>query len=63
MRGLGGDNVQGIELMPYHRMGTGKYASLDKHYALNDVKPSEPEYVESIRQRFEESGVICTVSK
>jgi len=63
VRSLGGDNVQGIELMPYHRMGTGKYESLDKHYALNDVKPSETEYVESIRQRFEKSGVICTVSK
>jgi pyruvate formate lyase activating enzyme len=63
VRGLDGDSIQGIELMPYHRMGSGKYESLDKHYALNDVKPSEPNYLESVRQRFEELGVICTVSR
>jgi len=60
---LRGDNVQGIELMPYHRMGMGKNESLHRQYALNNVKPSEPDYVESIRQRFEELGIICTVSR
>ncbi len=63
VRRLEGDNNQGIELMPYHRMGMGKYESLDKQYALNDLKPSEPDYVESVRQRFEVFGLICTVSK
>jgi pyruvate formate lyase activating enzyme len=63
VRSLKGDNVQGIELMPYHRMGMGKYESLDKQYALNAVKPSEPDYVELISKKFEELGVICTVSR
>ncbi len=63
IKNLGGDNVLGIELMPYHRMGMGKYESLDKHYALNDVKPSEPDYVESISKKFEELGVVSTVSR
>jgi pyruvate formate lyase activating enzyme len=57
------DNIRGLELMPYHRMGMGKYESLDRQYALNNVQPSEPDYVESIRQRFEEFGIICTVSR
>ncbi len=63
IKNLEGDNVQGIELMPYHRMGMGKYESLDKQYVLNDVKPSEPDYVESISKKFEELGVVCTVSR
>jgi pyruvate formate lyase activating enzyme len=63
VRSLKGDNIKGVELMPYHRMGMGKYESLDRQYVLNDVKPSEPDYVESIRQRFEEFGIICTISK
>ncbi len=58
-----GDNVQGIELMPYHRMGMGKYESLDRQYALKDVKPSGLDHVESIRQEFEQFGIKCTVSK
>ena len=57
------DNIKGIDLMPYNRMGMGKYESLDKQYALNHVKPSKPDYVESIRQRFEQLGLICTVSR
>ncbi len=60
---IGRDNLQGIELMPYHRMGMGKYEALDKEYALNSIKPCEPEYVESIRQRFEDLGVKCTISR
>ena len=63
IRGLEGSHIQGLELMPYHRMGTGKYESLDKPYALSHVKPSESDYVESIRQKFEAFGLICTVSR
>ncbi len=58
-----GNEVQGIEIMPYHRMGMGKYEALDKAYTLNDIKPSEPDYVESIRQKIKDSGVKCTVSR
>ena len=57
------DNVKGLELMPYHRMGIGKYESLDRQYALRDVEPSQPDYVESIRQRFETLGIKCTISR
>ena len=63
IRGFERDNILGLELMPYHRMGTGKYESLDKPYALSHVKPSEPDYVESIRQRVEAFGLMCTVSR
>jgi pyruvate formate lyase activating enzyme len=62
VKSLGGDNTHGIELMPYHRMGIGKYEALDRQYAMGETKPPEPAHVESVRQRFEDFGVRCTVS-
>jgi pyruvate formate lyase activating enzyme len=63
LKSLEGDNVQGIELMPYHRMGIGKYETLDKHYALRETKPPGPADVEAVRRRLEEFGLRCTVSR
>ncbi len=63
VRNLDGDNVQGIEIMPYHRMGMGKYEALDRRYGLADLTPASPDHVESIKQTFEECGVACTVSR
>ena len=63
VKSLEGDNVQGIELMPYHRMGIGKYESLDKQYTMRENKPLEAADVEAVRRRFEEFGLICTVSR
>ena len=40
LHGLG-NNVLRIELMPYHRLGKGKYESLDKKYPLPDVPSPE----------------------
>ena len=61
--GLGKESAQGVELMPYHRMGAGKYETLDKPYMMNGIKPSDPTHVESIRKRFDDLGSKCTVSR
>lgn len=60
---LQGDSVQGIELMPYHRMGLGKYETLDKQYAMREAKPPAPDHVEAVRRKFEGLGLRCTVSR
>ena len=60
---LRGNCVQGIDLMLYHRMGIGKYESLDREYSLKRVNPPEPAEAESVSQRFEDSGLRCTVSR
>ena len=49
--------VRHVDLLPFHRMGTGKYEALGKAYAYAAVKPLTPEEIEQIasiyRQYFE----------
>lgn len=63
INGLNKASVQGVELMPYHRMGVGKYETLDKPYIMNGVGPPYPAHVESARKRFENLGLKCTISR
>ena len=62
IRGLGREDLA-LQLIPYHRMGTSKYAALDIPYALEDMKPMTAEEVEAVRALYESFGVPCTVSK
>ncbi len=48
-----------IEVLPYHRMGMGKYKALDKSYPAEGIKPSESGHIEWVRKTFEELGVHC----
>jgi len=58
-----GEKYRRIELMPYHRLGKGKYDSLDRPYSLSDLPAPEPEQVESVKKAFEDNGIKCTISK
>jgi len=62
LRGLGNGAVH-LELMPYHRLGTGKYESLDRPYRLPDAVSPGPEHLESVKKSFEDYDIICTVSR
>jgi pyruvate formate lyase activating enzyme len=62
VRNLAGKR-RAVQLMPYHRLGTGKYESLDQPYRLSALVPHTPEQVERVRQVFVASGVECTVSE
>ena len=44
-----------LELMPYHRIGSGKYESLGMAYSLTDVEP--PESLESYSAILADAGV------
>lgn len=58
-----GNNTLHAELMPYHRLGKGKYESLDKKYPLYDIISPEPEHLESTKKTFASRGITCTISK
>ncbi|MBR5702109.1 MAG: glycyl-radical enzyme activating protein [Oscillospiraceae bacterium] len=62
IRSLGRPELQ-LQLIPYHRMGTSKYAALDIPYTLEDMKPMTGEEVEAVRALYESCGVTCTISK
>ena len=62
IRSLGREDLA-LQLIPYHRMGTSKYAALDIPYTLEDMKPMAAEEVEAVRAQYESFGVPCTVSK
>jgi pyruvate formate lyase activating enzyme len=62
LHGLGNNTLR-IELMPYHRLGKGKYESLDKEYCLSSVIAPEPDEVESVKKVFEANNIICSISR
>jgi len=62
LHGLG-NNALRIELMPYHRLGKGKYESLDKEYRLSELLSPEPGHTELVKRKFEDSGIICLISR
>jgi pyruvate formate lyase activating enzyme len=51
-----------VELMPYHRLGIGKYEALGENYFLTDLESASPAAIEQVRQRFQEFGINCLVS-
>jgi pyruvate formate lyase activating enzyme len=58
-----GGKARCIELMPYHRLGTGKYESLDREYVLPHILSPAPEHVERVKTAFEDEGITCSVSR
>ena len=49
--------VQQVELLPYHRIGSGKYASLGRSYELTEVVPHTKEQLQGIVRYLKERGV------
>jgi pyruvate formate lyase activating enzyme len=57
-----GKNYSRLELMPYHRLGNGKYASLGQGYALPEIAVPAPEHIAAVKKAFEDNGILCSVS-
>jgi pyruvate formate lyase activating enzyme len=62
LHGLG-DKALRIELMPYHRLGKGKYESLDRQYLLSGLLSPEPDKLEAVTKAFKANGIICLISR
>ncbi len=58
-----GKNAPELELLPFHRMGSGKYEGLGKPYLMEGVLPPGQDRMEAVRSAFEGLGIVCTISR
>ena len=56
---LGG--VKEYHLLPYHRLGSDKYAGLGRNYSLKEIQPPTQERMEYLLSVAEESGLKCQI--
>lgn len=61
IKSLGGGHS--LQLMPYHRMGTSKYAALNIPYTLETLSPMSADTAEKAAEGYRRLGVDCTVSR
>ncbi len=54
--GLG--NVERVDVLPFHRMATGKYDRLGLRFPLADVEPPGQEQLDHVHARFRAHGVV-----
>ncbi|MDQ1700844.1 MAG: pyruvate formate lyase activating enzyme [Frankiaceae bacterium] len=52
-------NVDVVDVLPFHRMGTAKYAALGIPFPLKDVEPPDEATVERVRQQFTDQGLTA----
>jgi pyruvate formate lyase activating enzyme len=49
--------VSTYELMPYHRLGRGKYADIGCEYAMADAEPIKASEIQSLRDTVASYGL------
>lgn len=59
IKSLGEDNR--IELLPYHRLGIGKYKMLGRDYSGQDFETPDEEMIEKLKDIFIHHGTHCDV--
>jgi len=50
-----------VNILPYHRMGMGKYKMLDREYKLADLTQQPHEKLEAIVRHFESRRLACEI--
>ncbi|MFC1847954.1 glycyl-radical enzyme activating protein, partial [Chloroflexota bacterium] len=50
-----------VNILPYHRMGMGKYRMLDREYELGDLTQQPREKLEAIVGYFESRRLVCDI--
>jgi pyruvate formate lyase activating enzyme len=56
-----GDNLKGIELLPYHGLGVQTYAELGRKYELHDVLPPDQRHMRRLEEIVESRGVSARI--
>ena len=52
------DNIELVDVLPFHRLGTTKYERLGLRYPVADVTPPDHELLERVHERFRAHGLI-----
>ncbi len=52
-----GENLLRIELLPYHKFGTGIYEQLGREYKLKHIEPPSEEHMNKLKKVIESYGV------
>jgi len=50
-----------IDILPYHRLGGSKYASLGREYSLDSLAPPSAQRAEEVRDFFHERGLAARI--
>jgi pyruvate formate lyase activating enzyme len=53
------DNVERVEVLPFHKMGEYKWQQLSLPYVLGDTQPPTLERVEHVIQIFRDHGLTA----
>jgi len=57
---IGTARAERVELMPFHRLGEGKYISLNRKYAAEKLLPPDAGTVERLKNILSEAGFrVC----
>ena len=51
------ENIERVDILPFHQMGTYKWENLGKDYKLKDVKTPTREEVEKAEEIFRSYGL------
>jgi len=54
-------NVEGVDLLPYHRLGVPKYYRLGRQYKLEACQTPSKEYLQRIKRIIEAYGLSVSI--
>jgi pyruvate formate lyase activating enzyme len=57
-----GENLNRIELLPYHKFGTPTYSRLGREYKLTDVEPPSDDQMNRLKEMVESCGIRSQIS-
>ena len=53
--------VKEMHILPYHRIGTDKYAGLNRDYSMQEIEPPSKEQMERLKQVVESYGLFAQI--
>ncbi len=54
-------NVTKLHLLPYHRLGQGKYDGLGREYTMRHIEPMTGDYMRMLLKEAQKSGIYCQI--